>query len=95
MTNIETQEGWKEYIESLPEITPEMLYSVDIVCKDVTYRHGLVLAVNDAQAIEQFDITFLEIHREEEGYQDPEALVLVSPEDANGDRRELARIDLV
>lgn len=95
MTNIATQEGWKEYIESLPEVTPEMLYSVDIVCKDVTHRHGLVLAMNDAQAIEQFDITFLEIHREEEGYEEPEALVLVSPEDANGERRELARIDLV
>lgn len=95
MTNIATDQGWRDYIESLPEVTPEMLYSVDIVCKDKTYRHGLVLAVTDAQAIEQFDITFLEIHREEEGYEDPESLVLVSPEDANGDRRELARIDLV
>ncbi len=95
MTNIATDQGWRDYIESLPEITPEMLYSVDIVCKDKTYRHGLVLATTDAQAIEQFDITFLEIHREEEGYEDPESLVLVSPEDADGERRELARIDLV
>lgn len=95
MTNIATDQGWRDYIESLPEITPEMLYSVDIVCKDKTYRHGLVLATTDAQAIEQFDITFLEIHREEEGYEEPESLVLVSPEDENGDRRELARIDLV
>ena len=95
MTNIATDQGWREYIESLPEITPEMLYSVDIVCKETTHRHGLVLAMNDAQAIEQFDITFLEIHREEEGYEEPESLVLVSPEDENGERRELARIDLV
>jgi hypothetical protein len=94
MTNIATNEGWTEYINSLPEITPEMLYTVNVVCKDAVHSHGLVLAMTEAQAIEQFDITFLEIHREEEGYEDPEALVLLTPADENGERREIARIEL-
>lgn len=90
-----TVESYRAYLESLPELTEDMFYYVDIVCEKLTHRHGLVLAMSDAEAIEQFDVTFLEIHRDKKGYENPEALVLVAPADSSGERREIARIDLV
>lgn len=91
---LENVENYRAWLASLPEITEDSLYCIDIVTEDETHRHGLLLAGDKAQAIEQFDITFLQ-HYNEKQYGDALYMSLVEPADADGFKREIARIDLV
>ena len=90
---LQSQGNYRAWLDSLPEVTEDGLYCVDIVTEDETHRHGLLLAGTRSQAIEQFDITFLQYHNEKK-YGDALYMTLVEPADDAGFKREIARIDL-
>jgi hypothetical protein len=90
---LESIENYRAWLDSLPEVDEDNMYCIDIVTEDETHRHGLLLARNRGEAIEQFDITFLQHHNEKQ-YGDALYMTLVAPVDADGFKQELARIDL-
>jgi hypothetical protein len=88
---LKTPGGFRKYLESLPEVTEEELYCIDIYAGGNRYRHQLVWPISDEEALEQMDLTFLQVHNNRM-YGKPEEMVLVSPTDPDGDRRELSRL---
>lgn len=89
-----TAQSFRAYLDSLPDVGEEDVYCVEIVSEEYTDTHMLVMAMTDSDAIESFDVTFLEVHRELDKYADAKYMRVIAPADAEGVRRELARISL-
>jgi hypothetical protein len=89
-----TVENYRAYLAGLPEPTDDDMYCVEIVGRDSTTRYALMFEMDDASALEVFDISFMEIYRDNSDDEFPEYMVLLSPENEYGERREVARIDL-
>jgi hypothetical protein len=87
-----TVESYRAYLESLPEPTEDSMYCVEVVYEEEVHTYALLFAMTEAQAIEQFDVSFMDAHNEPElGL--PLFMRLVSPVDNDGDKSEIARID--
>lgn len=90
-----TAESYRAYLDSLPDVTEEDVYCIKIIGDEFTDVHALPLVMTDAEAIDALDITFLEVYREREKYIDYKYMVAVSPVDDYGERRQLARLEIL
>lgn len=89
-----TVKSYRAYLDSLPDVTEDDVYCIQVVGEEFTETQALVMAMNDAEAIEALDVVFLQVHLDREKYADYGYVVAVSPVDGDGERRELARIGL-
>jgi hypothetical protein len=89
---LESVETYRAYLESLPEPTTDSMYCVEVDYVEETHTIGLMTAMTEAQALEQFDITFMDAHNNPE-LGAPIGMTLIAPVDSDGDRAEIARID--
>lgn len=87
---LDSVESYRAYLDSLPEPSMDNMYCVEIEYEEETHTHALVTAMNDTQAIEQFDISYMMAHNDE-GLGAPVSVKLVAPI-VDGERREIARI---
>ena len=85
--------GLRAWIETLPPLTDESLYRIDVVRKDGSKaEYLLALVINEEEALESFDLTYLAAHNGDYG-DDPETITLWSPE-RNCKRYEISTLTI-
>lgn len=89
---LKSPENYAQYIRQLPDVTSDSLYRIEVETSEGYFTRDLLMADTDSEGIAEFDLHFLEVHREEI-VGEPRAMRLFSPVE-HGERTLVAEITL-